>query len=113
MQECINNADASIIAQAQQIVDGGLRKEMTTLINRVLNGTQSTIFENRLIVQEFYLGFLTRCLFSCLIDADRTDSADFEFPVSRLSCAHKPRPIGHKRSNAWKINWPHLTQTRP
>ena len=80
LQECISNADASIIAQAQQILDGGLRKEMTTLINRVLNGTQSTIFENRLIVQEFYLGFLTRCLFSCLIDADRTDSADFEFP---------------------------------
>ena len=80
LQECISNADASIIAQAQQILDGGLRKEMTTPINRVLNGTQSTIFENRLIVQEFYLGFLTRCLFSCLIDADRTDSADFEFP---------------------------------
>lgn len=80
LQECISNADASVIAQAQQILNGGLRKEMTTLINRVLNGTQSTIFENRLIVQEFYLGFLTRCLFSCLIDADRTDSADFEFP---------------------------------
>lgn len=80
LQECITNADTSVINQAQQIVDGGLLKEMTTLIKRVLNDTQSTVFENRLIVQEFYLGFLTRCLFSCLIDADRMDSSDFEFP---------------------------------
>ena len=80
LQECISNADACIITQAQKIADGDLLKEMTTLIKRVLNGTQSTVFENRLIVQEFYLGFLTRFLFSCLIDADRIDSADFEFP---------------------------------
>ncbi|MBF0543168.1 MAG: CRISPR-associated helicase Cas3' [Candidatus Riflebacteria bacterium] len=29
-------------------------------------------------VKEFYLGCLARCLFSCLIDADRISSADFE-----------------------------------
>ncbi|WP_411018874.1 hypothetical protein, partial [Salmonella sp. ZJJH19_0126] len=29
-------------------------------------------------IKEFYLGCFTRFLFSCLIDADRINSADFE-----------------------------------
>lgn len=32
---------------------------------------------------EFYLGLLTRYLLSCLLDADRTDTADFEYPQNK------------------------------
>lgn len=39
------------------------------------------------LIQAFRLGFFTRILFSCLIDADRIDSADFEFPANRLDRA--------------------------
>lgn len=34
-------------------------------------------------LKAFRLGFLTRFLFSCLIDADRIDSADFEIPANK------------------------------
>lgn len=40
---------------------------------------QDTKLKETLLV-EFQLGFLTRLLFSCLIDADRTNSIQFEFP---------------------------------
>lgn len=39
-------------------------------------------------IRQFYLGFLTRFLFSCLIDADRINSSDFENPHQK-SKRHK------------------------
>ena len=44
-------------------------------------------------VVHFYIGFWTRFLFSCLIDADRINSADFENPINR-----------QYRSNS-NVNW--------
>ncbi len=34
-------------------------------------------------IKYFYIGIWTRMLFSCLIDADRIDSADFEYPTNK------------------------------
>ena len=50
------------------------------LIRSLLNVVKP-IFSNQTInnkIKEFYLGCLTRFLFSCLIDADRINSSDFE-----------------------------------
>lgn len=44
------------------------------------NDRQSSVDEMNNTVVTFKLGLLVRFLFSCLIDADRTDTADFEKP---------------------------------
>ena len=87
LQECVTNADNTVIELAQNLANGELLKEMLSVIKPMLRDTMDSTHQNnpnvsrkRQIIQEFYLGFFTRCLFSCLIDADRTDSADFEYP---------------------------------
>ncbi len=54
------------------------------LIQNVLQQLQKVIQINNeklpVNIQSFNLGFWTRILFSCLIDADRINSADFEYP---------------------------------
>lgn len=76
--ECKQNADTEILAQAGSLAGPELIKTLLKQIQRILQkqegqGTSATI-------KAFDLGFFTRFLFSCLIDADRINSADFENP---------------------------------
>lgn len=54
-----------------------LQKKFQQILEQ-FRGSRLGLGVNRLV--EFQLGFLTRLLFSCLIDADRTNSIEFEFP---------------------------------
>ena len=73
LAEALAKADASILERMQQIAnDPELRNEMTAAIKKVA-GDQPF----------FNWGLLLRFLFSCLIDADRTNSAEFEHPRQR------------------------------
>ncbi|CCE23848.1 CRISPR-associated helicase Cas3 domain protein [Methylotuvimicrobium alcaliphilum 20Z] len=76
LAECKENADSQILERAKKLMDKPLLKAMLEQIRvMMMSGSkQSTT------IREFYLGFWTRFLFSCLIDADRIDSADFETP---------------------------------
>lgn len=89
LAECKLNADALILDKATVLADVSLLKSMLIQLRKVLHPqphsqTLSTT------IKYFYLGFLTRFLFSCLIDADRVDSADFERPQNKRHRRESP-----------------------
>lgn len=56
-------------------------KEFISAISPLLNKANKQIISAYEL--DFYLGFMTRLLFSCLIDADRSNSIAFEYPYQK------------------------------
>lgn len=75
--QCIHNAPKEYQESIKVLLDKSLLKDIGTEINKLtkLNGVASSS-----LIWSFYQGLWTRTLFSCLIDADRISSADFESP---------------------------------
>ncbi len=73
LQECEQQADAAVLSQAEGLAGEALAKQLLKPILSMLSDA-----ETNSKIKEFYLGCFTRFLFSCLIDADRINSADFE-----------------------------------
>lgn len=77
--ECCSWQEDKVLARANELVNSKLIDEMSSLVKAIfVTKPQSGTPEISSKVKEFYLGCLTRCLFSCLVDADRISSADFE-----------------------------------
>ncbi|OOF71206.1 CRISPR-associated helicase/endonuclease Cas3 [Rodentibacter caecimuris] len=66
------NADETVKARAEMLVGENLVRLLLEPISKIMK------LDSNNKIKEFYLGGLTRFLFSCLIDADRINSADFE-----------------------------------
>lgn len=79
LAECIAQAE-NITQKASQIIANGLLKETYYSLQPIIKQWAK---EPSNYVEEFYLGCFTRFLFSCLIDADRINSADFERPQNQ------------------------------
>ena len=75
LSECLQNADESVLRQAKGLADKALLVQMLAPLKAVLMLPEAQAGHQ---IKEFYLGCFTRFLFSCLIDADRINSADFE-----------------------------------
>jgi CRISPR-associated endonuclease/helicase Cas3 len=75
LEECQRNAAPEIIQYAQQLADKNLLSAMQKQFDQLATLAKS---QNSTMIFWFYIGFWTRFLFSCLIDADRINSADFE-----------------------------------
>ena len=73
LTECEQNADEAVKRQAEGLANEDLVKLLLKPLAAILKQPDSN--EK---IKEFHLGCLTRFLFSCLIDADRINSADFE-----------------------------------
>ena len=73
LAECEQNADEAVQQKAHELVGENLIRSLLNAVKPILS-EQTT--NNK--IKEFYLGCLTRFLFSCLIDADRINSSDFE-----------------------------------
>lgn len=73
LAQCERNADEAVQQKARELAGENLIRSLLNAVKPILSD-QTT---NRKI-KEFYLGCLTRFLFSCLIDADRINSSDFE-----------------------------------
>ena len=73
LTECEQNADEAVQQKARELAGENLIRSLLNAVKPILSdqGTNNKI-------KEFYLGCLTRFLFSCLIDADRINSSDFE-----------------------------------
>ena len=71
--ECERNADEAVQQKAKELAGENLIRSLLNAVKPILSD-QAT--NNK--IKEFYLGCLTRFLFSCLIDADRINSSDFE-----------------------------------
>jgi len=75
--ECLKNAPRHYMEKLDTLTDKELVQNVLQQLHKV------TQIENEKLpinIQSFNLGFWTRMLFSCLIDADRINSADFEYP---------------------------------
>ncbi len=78
LQECLDRADAEIMEIINSSAPDTLVHQcMLKLAEIVAPGEKE---HDRL--KHFRIGFFTRFLFSCLIDADRIDSADFDNPAN-------------------------------
>ena len=73
LAECEQNADKAVQQKAHELAGENLIRSLLKAVKPILSN--SRINEK---IKEFYLGCLTRFLFSCLIDADRINSSDFE-----------------------------------
>lgn len=80
LAEALAKVDAPIRERMQQLAnDPALRTELTNAIKKVAGDQRF-----------FNWGLLLRFLFSCLIDADRTNSAEFEQPRRRKRIGEQP-----------------------
>ena len=73
LTECEQKADEVVKQKAEKLAGENLIRSLLNAVKPILSD-QAT--NNK--IKEFYLGCLTRFLFSCLIDADRINSSDFE-----------------------------------
>lgn len=73
--ECQREADQEILDAIEKLANVELVKELFGQLRQFVD------FEKLSTCDYFNLGFFTRFLFSCLIDADRLNSAEFEDPA--------------------------------
>ena len=71
--ECERNADEAVKQKARELVGENLIRSLLNMVKPILSDSTTNGK-----IKEFYLGCLTRFLFSCLVDADRINSSDFE-----------------------------------
>ena len=89
LDECLQAADQKIMEAIGQLATVDLVRELFGQLAKLVN------FNEPSTIDYFNLGFFTRLLFSCLIDADRLNSAEFEDPA-RLS---------ERLNNAGPVDW--------
>ena len=78
LSEARANADVEVIAEAERLLEDP--RVVSDLIG-ILKAITEREGQNGTILQ-FKVGLLTRLLFSCLIDADRTDTVDSASPAA-------------------------------
>jgi len=77
--ECLRNAPRCYLEKLDTLADKELIQDVLQQLQKVIQIKDEKPPVN---IQSFNLGFWTRMLFSCLIDADRINSADFEYPAN-------------------------------
>lgn len=75
LEECQRTADQKILEEIEHLASVEVVKELFGQLSQFVN------FNTLSVIDYFNLGFFTRFLFSCLIDADRLNSAEFEDPI--------------------------------
>lgn len=102
--ECQGNADAELLGQLERIANVDQVKELFGKLHQLAD-FQRGAREGLTVIEHFRMGFLTRFLFSCLIDADRLNSAEFEAPERRSERAAqagaKPWSVAIDRLENW------------
>ena len=75
-RECVRKADQVILSALENLNPENFIKEFCKVLVHIYAPEK----EEKRQIKEFRIGLFTRFLFSCLIDADRINSADFEIP---------------------------------
>ncbi|MCG6201149.1 CRISPR-associated helicase Cas3' [Psychromonas antarctica] len=88
--ECSKNVDCKLLEKIKELTAEDLLKELLEPLNKFIKEQQSN-FNISDLSKHFYLGLHCKFMFSCLIDADRISSADFEIPENKkLRSKNKP-----------------------
>ncbi len=83
-EEALAKTDASVLARCCEIAScKELVESLKSAIARIIKCSPERC--DKSIVAQFQIGLLVRLLFSCLIDGDRINSADFEKPWAARS----------------------------
>ena len=82
LRECKAKAPTGILERAKLLTSETLLRDMCQHLQQFTSNNQhgQNISEK---IKYFYIGLWARFLFSCLIDADRINSADFETPKNK------------------------------
>jgi CRISPR-associated endonuclease/helicase Cas3 len=91
LAEALHNADAAVRDRIRRLAND---REMVRALIRKCSEVQQGLGPQ---IGDFNIGFLVRFLFSCLIDADGIDTADFESPI-----------VAKKRMDGLYTSWPVL-----
>ncbi|WP_449359276.1 CRISPR-associated endonuclease Cas3'', partial [Alishewanella longhuensis] len=75
LQECLRAVDTEVTSMVDAIATAAF---INNMVNKLKPIVSTDLVNGSDIVAAFNLGFYTKFLFSCLIDADRVNSADFE-----------------------------------
>ena len=87
LQEALAKADESILSRAKELIKNtDMLKTMQNAFAKIVRA--APVKDDKSIVVQQQIGLLVRFLFSCLIDADRVDSADFESPKAAKLRTH-------------------------
>ena len=99
LAECLERCNASIQKEIQRHIQPEVMKEIHAAIKRLhkrieekldKESDHNDILDNQ-NSRDFQQGLLCRFLLSCLLDADRIDSAEFDDPVWKKQRARMPR----------------------
>jgi len=82
LSECIKSADIQILNNANNLISSDLLDDALTFLRAITKDKQNN-FPTSELSRSFYLGLYTKFMFSCLIDADRISSADFDYPENK------------------------------
>lgn len=87
LQEALAKADTAIISRARELLgNSDMLKSMQKALAKIVLSAPTK--DDKSLVAQQQIGLLVRFLFSCLIDADRIDTADFESPKAARLRAH-------------------------
>ncbi len=78
-QECLDESESELIASVDKLLNQDFVKKLFVKLRAVIRFPENEEAKFSKI-DSFNLGFFTRFLFSCLVDADRLNSAEFETP---------------------------------
>ena len=79
-EEVLKNADKEIIEKVNDLLSNDKAyQEFLSIISIISQNKKN----NSELIKRFQAGLLLKFMFSCLIDADRTDTADFETPINK------------------------------
>jgi CRISPR-associated endonuclease/helicase Cas3 len=85
LAECLQTADSQILQKLKELATP---QRLESVLQQISTLTKSPGQSD--VVSWFKIGLWTRFLFSCLIDADRIDSANHENPKNKLVRRNKP-----------------------
>lgn len=85
LEECSKNAESDLLSHAQSLVTTEFLLKSSQQLKDMLDEFDLSVIEH-----DYYLGMFTKMLFSCLVDADRIDSADFELPNNKAERFKQP-----------------------
>lgn len=98
LEECVQNMDVEVREEFEQLANLDLVKDVFSIIRKISDdfGNQGNLLTS--VEEQFHIGFLTRFLFSCLIDADRLNSAEFEDVEKKQIRLNKANPVSWDRA---------------
>jgi len=84
LEECLSNTDSELMRRVNELAGASTVKKMFGAMRQMVDMPEHPGEEmNRL--DAFALGMFARFLFSCLVDADRLNSAEFEDPARKIT----------------------------